>query len=155
MCNLEFRVKDSSGKEVVQVSGANVNLGGFVLDKLYFSDASGKKARRAPDPPHAPGVGALALNAPHDRVDGARRPLADIPTAFRTDVLGRTPRGGRDDKLRRVRRGRRVRGKDRARAALAHAAGAIQPRTAHPDRDRMAALCWAISLTRMIDRPAV
>ena len=45
----DFRVKDSSGNVVVQVSGANVNLGGFVLDKLYFSDASGKKERRAPD----------------------------------------------------------------------------------------------------------
>ena len=83
----DFRVKDSSGNEVVQVSGANVNLGGFVLDKLYFSDASGKKERRAPDPSHTSGVGALALMRRTTASTGRDVPSPTFPPPS-PDVLG-------------------------------------------------------------------
>lgn len=32
----DFRVRDASGREVITISGANLNIGGAVLDKLYF-----------------------------------------------------------------------------------------------------------------------
>ena len=31
----DFRVRDTSGKEVIQINGANINVAGMVLDKLY------------------------------------------------------------------------------------------------------------------------
>ena len=39
----DFEVKDLSGGRVIQIDGANINLGGFVLDKLAFRDAGGQK----------------------------------------------------------------------------------------------------------------
>jgi uncharacterized protein YxjI len=39
----DFRVRDVAGREVITVEGANINLGGFVLDKLGMKDAAGKK----------------------------------------------------------------------------------------------------------------
>ena len=41
----DFRVKDLEGNEIITIDGGNVNLGGWVLDKLAFKDtATGKKA---------------------------------------------------------------------------------------------------------------
>ena len=37
----DFRVRDVGGAEVIQVAGGNVNLGGVVVDKMYFKDARG------------------------------------------------------------------------------------------------------------------
>lgn len=39
----DFRVRDVAGNEVISIDGANINLGGFVLDKLGFKDAQGRK----------------------------------------------------------------------------------------------------------------
>lgn len=39
----DFRVKDIEGNEVMIIDGGNINLGGWVLDKLAFKDAEGKK----------------------------------------------------------------------------------------------------------------
>ena len=40
----DFKVKDLSGNDVLYIDGANINLGGWVLDKLGFKDAaSGQK----------------------------------------------------------------------------------------------------------------
>jgi uncharacterized protein YxjI len=39
----DFKVKDISGEEVMQIEGSNINLGGVVVDKLAFKDHSGKK----------------------------------------------------------------------------------------------------------------
>lgn len=39
----DFRVRDIHGDEVIRVEGANVNLGGFVIDKLGMKDALGNK----------------------------------------------------------------------------------------------------------------
>jgi len=38
----DFRVRDSAGRTALQVSGANVNLGGWVADKLRLTDAEGR-----------------------------------------------------------------------------------------------------------------
>jgi uncharacterized protein YxjI len=37
----DFRVRDTSGKEVIQINGANINVAGMVLDKLYFKSSAG------------------------------------------------------------------------------------------------------------------
>lgn len=37
----DFKVRDTSGEEVVQIQGSNVNIGGLVVDKLYFKDHEG------------------------------------------------------------------------------------------------------------------
>merc|ERR1712224_872068 len=37
----DFRVKDLSGHEVMQIDGGNVNIAGKVIDKLAFKDAAG------------------------------------------------------------------------------------------------------------------
>ena len=39
----DFRVRDIHGDEVIQIGGANINIGGVVVDKMYFKDASGKQ----------------------------------------------------------------------------------------------------------------
>ncbi|KAL1511312.1 hypothetical protein AB1Y20_006117 [Prymnesium parvum] len=39
----EFTVRDTEGNTVLRVEGANVNLGGFVIDKLGFKDSAGNK----------------------------------------------------------------------------------------------------------------
>ena len=39
----DFEVRDLSGGRVIQIDGANLNLGGWVLDKLAFRDAGGQK----------------------------------------------------------------------------------------------------------------
>jgi uncharacterized protein YxjI len=39
----DFRVKDISGEEVINIQGGNVNLGGMVVDKLAFKDPAGGK----------------------------------------------------------------------------------------------------------------
>jgi len=39
----DFRVKNVAGDTVMQIDGANVNLGGWVIDKLTFRDAAGNK----------------------------------------------------------------------------------------------------------------
>jgi len=39
----DFRVRDTTGEEVIQVNGGNINLGGMVIDKLAFKDHNGKK----------------------------------------------------------------------------------------------------------------
>ena len=36
----DFRVRDTSGKEVIQINGANINVGGMVMDKLYFKNSA-------------------------------------------------------------------------------------------------------------------
>ena len=36
----DFRVRDLSGQEVITIDGGNINLGGWVLDKLAFKEAS-------------------------------------------------------------------------------------------------------------------
>ncbi len=43
MSGEDFRVRDVAGNEVLRVEGFNVNIGGFVLDKLGFKDAAGDK----------------------------------------------------------------------------------------------------------------
>ena len=35
-----FKVKDLEGNEIITIDGGNVNLGGWVLDKLAFKDHS-------------------------------------------------------------------------------------------------------------------
>lgn len=39
----DFNVKDLSGEVVINIEGANLNIGGMVIDKLGFKDASGTK----------------------------------------------------------------------------------------------------------------
>ena len=40
----DFRVRDLEGNEIITIDGGNINLGGFVLDKLAFKEtATGKK----------------------------------------------------------------------------------------------------------------
>lgn len=39
----DFRVKDVAGEEVMAIEGANINLGGLVVDKLGFKDRAGRK----------------------------------------------------------------------------------------------------------------
>ena len=39
----DFSVKDLSGNTVINIEGGNINLGGVVIDKLGFKDASGAK----------------------------------------------------------------------------------------------------------------
>mmetsp|Transcript_14808 Transcript_14808/g.32111 ORF Transcript_14808/g.32111 Transcript_14808/m.32111 type:complete len:254 (-) Transcript_14808:241-1002(-) len=39
----DFRVRDIAGETVMQIDGANINLGGWVVDKLGFRDAHGAK----------------------------------------------------------------------------------------------------------------
>jgi len=39
----DFSVKDLSGNEVLKIEGFNVNIGGMVVDKLGFKDATGTK----------------------------------------------------------------------------------------------------------------
>ena len=39
----DFEVKDISGERVMKIDGGNINLGGWVLDKLAFRDAQGSK----------------------------------------------------------------------------------------------------------------
>ena len=39
----DFSVKDTAGDEVIKIEGANVNIGGMVIDKLGFKDAAGRK----------------------------------------------------------------------------------------------------------------
>lgn len=34
-------MRDTSGKEVIQINGANINVAGMVLDKLYFKNSAG------------------------------------------------------------------------------------------------------------------
>ena len=34
-------MRDTSGKEVIQINGANINVAGMVLDKLYFKSSAG------------------------------------------------------------------------------------------------------------------
>ena len=36
----DFKVKDLSGSDVLYIDGGNINLGGWVLDKLAFKDAA-------------------------------------------------------------------------------------------------------------------
>ena len=36
----DFRVRDTSGKEILQINGANINVGGMVMDKLYFKNSA-------------------------------------------------------------------------------------------------------------------
>ena len=43
LVHADFRVRDIEGNEVIIIDGANINLGGWVLDKLAFKDADGKK----------------------------------------------------------------------------------------------------------------
>ena len=43
MSGEDFVVRDIAGNVVIQIEGFNVNLGGFVLDKLGFKDAGGAK----------------------------------------------------------------------------------------------------------------
>jgi len=43
MSGEDFRVKDVSGEVVVNIDGGNINLGGWVVDKLAFKDADGAK----------------------------------------------------------------------------------------------------------------
>ena len=41
----DFRVKDLEGNEIITIDGGNINLGGWVLDKLAFKEtATGSKA---------------------------------------------------------------------------------------------------------------
>jgi uncharacterized protein YxjI len=39
----DFRVRDIAGNDIIIIDGGNVNLGGWVLDKLAFKDSAGKK----------------------------------------------------------------------------------------------------------------
>eukprot|EP00966_Prymnesium_polylepis_P307950 7116843-Prymnesium_polylepis.1 len=39
----DFGVRDTEGNTVIQIEGGNVNLGGWVIDKLGFKDATGFK----------------------------------------------------------------------------------------------------------------
>ena len=39
----DFKVRDVTGGVVMQIEGGNINLGGMVIDKLGFKDASGTK----------------------------------------------------------------------------------------------------------------
>lgn len=39
----DFSVTDLMGEEVIKVEGANVNLGGVVIDKLFFKDKTGAR----------------------------------------------------------------------------------------------------------------
>ena len=36
----DFRVRDVEGNEIITIDGGNINLGGWVLDKLAFNEAS-------------------------------------------------------------------------------------------------------------------
>eukprot|EP00746_Dinoflagellata_sp_MGD_P087842 gnl/MRDRNA2_/MRDRNA2_34811_c0_seq2.p1 gnl/MRDRNA2_/MRDRNA2_34811_c0~~gnl/MRDRNA2_/MRDRNA2_34811_c0_seq2.p1 ORF type:complete len:249 (+),score=64.59 gnl/MRDRNA2_/MRDRNA2_34811_c0_seq2:52-798(+) len=38
----DFRVRDIMGEDILQIEGRNINLGGLVIDKLYFKDSSGQ-----------------------------------------------------------------------------------------------------------------
>lgn len=39
----DFTVKDVAGNKVIEIDGGNINIGGWVLDKLAFKDAHGNK----------------------------------------------------------------------------------------------------------------
>lgn len=39
----DFRVRDVAGNEVITIDGGNINIGGWVMDKLAFRDAGGTK----------------------------------------------------------------------------------------------------------------
>ena len=39
----DFSVRDTEGNTVIQIEGANLNLGGMVIDKLGFKDEEGAK----------------------------------------------------------------------------------------------------------------
>ena len=39
----DFTVKDVAGNKVIEIDGGNINIGGWVLDKLAFKDANGNK----------------------------------------------------------------------------------------------------------------
>ena len=39
----DFCVKDVAGNKIIEIDGGNINLGGFVIDKLAFKDSNGKK----------------------------------------------------------------------------------------------------------------
>ena len=39
----DFMVRDVAGNTILQIEGANINLGGMVIDKLGFKDGAGVK----------------------------------------------------------------------------------------------------------------
>ena len=43
MSGEDFRVRDTAGKEIITIAGGNINLGGVVIDKLYFKDSAGEQ----------------------------------------------------------------------------------------------------------------